>query len=113
MRANILEPVNEEKDLGVVVDMDLKFRRQAACAASKATQVLAVIRRSFALLTEHTLVLLYKTIVRPHLEFGNVIWGPFNRADQKMLERIQRRATKLVPGIRDLSYPQRLQRLKL
>ena len=48
IRGNVLQSVSEEKDLGVIVDSTLKFRRQAASAASKATQVLAVIRRSFA-----------------------------------------------------------------
>ena len=113
IRDTVLESVSEERDLGVHIDSTLKFRKQAASAVSKATQLLAVIRRSFAYLNEQTLTLLYKTLVRPHLEYGNVIWGPFNRADQRLLERVQRRATKLVPGFRDLSYPQRLQRLKL
>ena len=113
MRDNVLESTSDERDLGIVIDSALKFKRQAASAASKATQVLAVIRRSFAHLTVQTVTLLYKTLVRPHLEYGNVIWGPFNRADQKLLERVQRRATKLVPEIRALPYPQRLQRLHL
>ena len=113
IKGKVLESVSEERDLGIVIDSALKFRRQAASAASKATQVLAVIRRSFAHLNEQIFTLLYKTLVRPHLEFGNLAWGPFNRADQKMLERVQRRATKLVPGLRNLPYPQRLRKLKL
>ena len=113
LRGNVLQSTNNEKDLGVVIDPDLKFRKQAASAASKATQVLAVIRRSFADLNEQTLTLLYKALVRPHLEYGNLIWGPFNRSDQKLIERVQRRATKLVSGIQNLPYPQRVQRLRL
>ena len=113
LRGNVLQSTINEKDLGVVIDPDLKFRKQAASAASKATQVLAVIRRSFAHLNEQTLTLLYKALVRPHLEYGNLIWGPFNRSDQKLIERVQRRATKLVSGIQNLPYPQRLQRLRL
>ena len=113
IRGNLLESSSEERDLGIFIDTPLKFRRQAASAASKATQILAVIRRSFAHLDEQTLTLLYKSLVRPHLEYGNVSWGPFNRHDQRLLERIQRRATKLLPSIRNLPYPQRLQKLKL
>ena len=60
-----------------------------------------------------TLPVLYKTLVRPHLEYGNLIWGPFNRADQKLIERVQRRATRLVPEIKGLPYPERLRRLGL
>ena len=52
-----------EKDLGVYIDSELKFRQQAASVVAKATQILAVIRRSFALIDEHTLPLLYKSLV--------------------------------------------------
>ena len=108
-----MEETAAEKDLGIYVDTDLKFRKQAATAVSKASQVMAVIRRSFQLLDKLTLPVLFKTLVRPHLEYGNVVWGPWNRADQQLVERVQRRATKMVPEIRHLSYPERLQALKL
>ena len=102
-----------EKDLGVHIDTDLKFRRHASTVVAKATQVLAVVRRSFASLDTFTLPLLYKTLVRPHIEYGNLVWGPFNRADQKLVERVQRRATRLVSSIRHLPYEERLRRLRL
>ena len=108
-----LDQSTVERDLGVMVDVELKFRQHAAAAVAKASQVLAVIRRSFGLLDKTTLPLLYKSLVRPHLEYGNIIWGPFGRADQKLVERVQRRATKLVAEIRALSYPERLQSLGL
>ena len=67
--------VQAERDLGILIDCDLKFRQQASAAVSKATRVLAVIRRSFALIHEQTLPVLYQSLVRPHLEYGNLIWG--------------------------------------
>ena len=57
--------------------------------------------------------MLYKSLVRPHLEYGNLIWRPFNIKDIKLVESVQRRATKLVPNLKDLSYPQRLQKLNI
>ena len=113
MRGSLLEQVQTERDLGVHMDVELKFRKHAATAVSKASQVLAVIRRSFMVLDRTTLPLLYKTLVRPHLEYCNVVWGPFNRADQKLVERVQRRATKLVEDVRSLPYPERLRALGL
>ena len=95
------------------MDGDLKFRKQAAAAVGKASQVMAVIRRSFNLLDRTTLPLLIKTLVRPHLEYGNLVWGPFNRADQQLLERVQRRATKLVTDLRHRPYQERLRELQL
>ena len=108
-----LEQVREEKDLGVLVDDELKFHRQTAAAVKKANAVLGMLKKSFVLFDEITLPLLYKSLVRPHLEYGNVIWGPFYKGDIKAVERIQRRATKLVPQIRNLSYEERLKKLNL
>ena len=102
-----------EKDLGVQVDSELKFRREAACAVAKASQILALIRRSFELLDSMTLPLLFKSLVRPHLEYECATWRPFNRADQKRVERVQRRATRLVSEIRHKPYPERLRLLDL
>ena len=113
MRDAALEQVSVERDLGVLVDSELKFCAQAASAVSKATQILAVIRRSFQLIDRTTPPLLFKTLVRPLLEYGNVIWGPFNRADQKLVERVQRRATRLVDEIRREPYTERLRLLGL
>ena len=102
-----------EKDLGVHMDSLLKFRKQAAGATSKGNRILGLIRHSFSHIDAKTLPLLYKTLVRPHLEYGNQVWGPFNMADKRLVERVQRRATKLVPTIRHLSYEERLRALKL
>ena len=102
-----------EKDLGVHVDNCLKFREQAAAAISKASRILSVIRRSFAVIDETTLPLLFRSLVRPHLEYANTVWGPFNREDQRRVERVQRRATKLVASIRDRPYEERLRALNL
>ena len=113
MRGSALEQSTSEKDLGVHVDPLMKFRKQAALAVSKGNQVLALIRRSFQSIDAESLPILYKTFVRPHLEYANVIWGPFNRMDQKLLERVQRRATKLVLNIKYLPYPLRLRHLKI
>lgn len=72
-----------------------------------------MIRKSFANIDTFTLPLLYKTLVRPHLEYGNVVWGPFNRGDQKLVERVQRRATRMVRVLAHLPYTERLRELGL
>ena len=113
MRGANLAATETERDLGVLVDSSLKFRMQASSAVKKANQILAVIRRSFELIDESTLPRLYKALVRPHLEFGNLAWGPFNRADQLLVEQVQRRATRLVTSIRHRPYEERLRLLKL
>ena len=99
--------------MAVLIDKQLKFREQAAAAASRANRVLGLIRHTFCHLDRKTLPLLYKTVVRPLLEYGNQVWGPFNMADKRLLERVQRRATKLIPEIRHRPYQERLRALSL
>ena len=47
---------------------------------------------------------LYKAIVRPHFECRIQAWSPYLRKYIDMLKKIQRRATKLIPGLRDLTF---------
>ena len=56
---------------------------------------------------------LYKTLIRPIVEYGNVIWCPNLKKDIVAIEKIQRRATKVAPTLRYLPYKERLQRLYL
>ena len=57
---------------------------------------------------EEITIPLYKAIVRPHLEYCIQAWRPYRKKDIDTLERIQRRATKMIPELRDLSYEERL-----
>ena len=52
-------------------------------------------------------------MVRPHLEYGNVVWHPYLKKDVDLLERVQRRATKLIPVLSKLSYEGRLKEMDL
>jgi len=109
---NIEETV-EEKDLGVSIDNNLAFHMHTAKAANKGNMMLGLINRAFYNIDEQTIPILFKTMVRPHLEYGNIIWGPHFSLDKQRLERVQRRATKMVPALKDIPYKDRLKKLRL
>ena len=102
-----------EKDLGVVVDDNLKFSKHIEGITQKANQILGVLRRNFKNINRKTFVMLYKVLVKSKLEYGNVIWNPTNERDRDMLERVPRRATKIVQGLKHKGYSERLASLKL
>ena len=108
-----LEEVSEERDLGIIMDSELKFHTHVASAVLKASRVLAIIRRTFLIKDRDTIPKLFKGLVRPILEYGNAVWHPRHKADMKEIEKVQRRATKLIPSLAMLNYGDRLQALKL
>jgi len=87
-----LAEVEEEKDLGVILTKDLKAGRQCREAAQKAMNVLRTINRHFTRLDKTTFLILYKSYVRPLLEFSIQAWSPSLRKDINCLEQVQRRA---------------------
>ena len=108
MGGTILYKTAKEKDLGVSMNANMKVSEQCRIAASKGNQVLGMIRRNITHKEKSLIVPLYKAIVRSHLEYCIQAWSPYLRKDIYMLEQIQRRATKLIPGLRDLRYEERL-----
>ena len=94
MNRYTLEQVTEEKDLGIIINNELKFHKHRAMVIKKANRILDLIKKSFVNLDTKSLPLLYKSLVRPHLEYGNIIWGPHYKEDQKALEKVQKRATQ-------------------
>jgi len=101
------------KDLGVTFDPELSFNFHYEDKINKAYSVLGLIKRNFIYLTEDAFVLLYKSLVRCHLEYANLVWNPQRQEQIKDLEKVQMRETKLVMTVKHLSYKERLVRLKL
>ena len=112
-QSHILEEVEVEKDLGVHIDSDLKFTIHCQEKINKANKVLGFIRHTFKHMDKDIFLQLYKALVRPHLEFASCIWSPKHKFNIDSIERVQRRATKIIPHLRNLTYKERLKYLNL
>ena len=101
------------KDLGVIVDSSLRFHNQAISAASKAGGVALNLFRGTTCWSRKFMLTLLISHIRPILEYGSQVWNTGYVGDLILLESVQRRWTKRIDGLEDLSYEQRLIELDL
>lgn len=108
MGNNILKKSKQERDLGVIIDSSGKSTEQCIMAVKKANTVLGMIKRNIIYKSKDVIMKLYKALVRPKLEYCIQAWCPYLKKDISILERVQKRATKMIEGYKDMSYEDRL-----
>ena len=101
-----------EKDLGVHISTKLSWNYHIDVIISKANKMLGMIKRTCTNQCDQKTKILYKSLVRSQLEYASQVWSPYTKEKITALERVQRRATKFILKT-DLSYPERLFKLKL
>ena len=109
----ILDKTEAEKDLGILISSNLKPSAHVAAIAAKANSRLGIIKRAFEFMDKEMFLSLYLALVRPLLEYAVQSWSPYFQRDIDVIERVQRRATKLVPEIAHLPYESRCRELKI
>ncbi|XP_069134233.1 uncharacterized protein B0403.1-like [Argopecten irradians] len=102
---------SSEKDIGVTFDHHLKFSQHVNNSVSKANRITGLIFKTFSYINKDMFLNLYKTLVMPHLEYGSCVWNQVSIKDQILIENVQRRTTKRVKGLNNLTYEQRLRSL--
>jgi hypothetical protein len=105
--------VSSCRDLGVIVASDLSSCAHITAIVAKAHQRANTILRCFVSRDVDLLLRAYVTYVRPLVEHDSVVWSPFLKQDIEMVERVQRKYTKRLPGFQNYSYLERLKLLNL
>ena len=112
-----LDAVETERDLGVVTNKSMSWDTQINACISKANQMIAWVTRNTVLRDIYVMRSIYKTVIRPHLEYCVQLWSPTashgNWTNIIKIENVQRRFTRLIDGIGTLPYSERLEALKL
>jgi hypothetical protein len=96
-----------EKDIGVLVDDQLNYSQHIQQKINKENRIMDLIRRTFTYLNEHNFRYLFQALVRPHLEYTAAVWSPYKQHGIDSIENVQRRATKQIPSLKDMAYPDR------
>ena len=108
-----LQQSENERDLGVIVQQNLDVGQHIGAVTGKANQILGMIARSYDDKRRKNIIQLYKTLVRPILEYASPIWRPYKQKHVDVLESIQRRATKMIEGLGEMAYTDRLTNCRL
>ena len=91
-----LEHVSSIKDLGITIDAELNFKEHIYGKIKQAFYMLAIINRNFFNLDKDTFKLLYKNLMRSHIQYGHSVWNPYRLGIISDLERVQKRATTMI-----------------
>ena len=104
LSSHVIEQVDSMKDIGVTIDSNLTFNEHINIKFYTANKILAIIRRSYRFLNCETFLPLYRSMVRSHFDYAVSVWDPYKIKHISDIEDVQRRATKLIPEIKNLSY---------
>ena len=108
-----LSLTDSPKDLGILVDNTLRFHAHVKMTVNKAAGLANNLLKATLCRSADFMTTIFKTHVRPILEFGSPVWHTGYLGDMKLLESVQRRWTKQVVGLQDYPYAQRLRQLNL
>ena len=88
-----------ERDLGVVIDESLNYNRQCAKVVLSSNKIMGIINRTYSCKSKDNILNLYKSSVRPHLEYCCQAWRPCLQQDVDNIEKVQRHMTRMIPEL--------------
>jgi hypothetical protein len=110
---SVIRSVDCVKDLGVLIDSSISFSQHVDSVASTARRLTGLVFRTIRSRRRDVLLPVYTTLVRPCMEYATAVWNPHLIRNVQALEKVQRRFTKRISGMRYKSYTDRLLCLKL
>ena len=113
IQGQVLRSTPKERDLGVILSSSLKTQANTIKVCGAANGIVGAIRRSFGSISQTAFKTLYASHIRPRLEYGSVATYPCTAGEMNKLEQVQRRATRMVEGLRGVEYGESLDALGL
>ena len=110
---NTMQKTRTQTDLGVIISQDLKWEKHIAVITKRANKIMYLIRKAFVNLYVKLAREVFKTYVRPVLEYASPVWKPYYKKDIKLLETPQKRVTKIPKITRHQNYDDRCRKFKL
>ena len=109
----VLPNDTKEKDLGIWFKDNLKFDEHINYIVNRANRLVGLIKRTFKSLDKDSFLILYKSLIRSILDYGGSVYYPYTKKNIQLIENVQRRATRILPELKGLSYGERLESLIL
>ena len=110
---NLIDKVENIKDLGITMSSNCNFNQPINNVYKQCSRLSGWILRTFISRDSHTLLTLFKCIVLSRLDYGSQLWSPHQIKSINKIEQVQRSFTRLITGMRPLSYDERLKSLHL
>ena len=109
----ILPEKSTVKDLGVIFNNNGDFADHISTKAAKARSIAGLILRTFITREQKPMMMLFKPLVIPILEYGSIMWNPYKKCEMNKLEAVQRSYTSKLEGLEDKDYHERLKALQI
>ena len=113
LQGSALASTSTVRDLSVTVSEDCSVSQQCTNVAARARRLTGLMLRTFTSRRRNVILPMFKSIIRPIVEYATPVWSPHLKKDIAEVERVQRKVTKCISGLNHLPYEERLKSLDL
>ena len=111
LNGHTLTCTTHEKNVGVIIQNDLKVSKHCQKVSKTCNQIIGQIKKSFINKEEEVMMKLYTTYILPHLDYGVSVWCPYLQKDIQLIAKNQRMFARMIKGTTGLTYTKRLRKL--